>query len=174
MIVHVGKVYDLHGQSMVQSFSHLWGIFLRILQDPKSGLVYVVLDALDEYERTSCLQLLESISVMLSNPSALEQKAVRVKFLPTSRPFLHESYGATKPALQSRLCIDEGQPGYLDDLQKFIRKRVDEICQARQFSSDVREYLYQSMILKADGTFLWIQIVLASLEKALFTANSDL
>ncbi|KAJ4158057.1 uncharacterized protein LMH87_008602 [Akanthomyces muscarius] len=174
MIVHVRKVYDLHGQSMVQSLNHLWGIFLRILQDPKSGLVYVVLDALDECERTSCLQLLESISDMLCNPFYSVQKGVRVKFLLTSRPFLHESYAATKPSLQSTLSIDQGQPGYLDDLQKFIRKRVDEISQSRQFSSDVREYLYQSMILKADGTFLWIQIVLASLEKSLLTAKSDL
>lgn len=174
MIVHVRKVYELHGQSMVQSLNHLWALFLRILQDQKSGLVYVILDGLDECEQHSCLQLLESISDMLSNSFYSVQKGVRVKFLLTSRPFLHESYAVVKPSLQSKLSIDEGQPGYVKDLQKFIRERVDEISQTRQLSSDVREYLYQSMILKADRTFLWIHVVLATLEKSFLTAKSDL
>lgn len=174
MIVHVRKVYEIYGQSMVQSFNHLWALFLRLLQDPKSGLVYVIVDALDECERASCIQLLESMSDMLSNSIYSVQKGVRVKFLLTSRPFLHNSYALTKPPLQSKLTIDEGQQGYVNDIQKFIRVRVDEISEARQFSSDVREYLYQSMILRADKTFLWIHLVLVSLEKTLLTARSDL
>lgn len=174
MITHVRKVYEMYGQSMVLSFNHLWSIFLRLLQDPKSGLVYVVLDALDECESHSCIQLLESISNMLSNSVYSVQNGVRVKFLLTSRPFLYTSYAVTKPSLQSKLAIDEGQPGYVHDIQKFIRDRVDEISQRRQFSNEVREYLYQSMTQRADRTFLWIHIVLVTLEKSPLTARRDL
>lgn len=173
LISHVRKVYELHGQSMVQSFNHLWAVFLRLLQDPKSGLVYVILDALDEYEPDSCRQLLESISDMLSNSFYSAQRGIRVKFLITSRPFLYESYAAG-PCLQSNIPIDEGQPGYLEDIQKFIRERVDTISQSRQFSTAIKEYLYQSMTLKADKTFLWIHMVLSSVEKSVLTAKSDL
>ncbi|KAJ3479534.1 hypothetical protein NLG97_g8298 [Lecanicillium saksenae] len=122
MIAHVRRVYELHGQGLVQSFSHLWSLFLRILQDPKAGLAYVILDALDE----------------------------------------------------SRLAIDEGQPGYAMDLKKFIRQRVDEISETRKFSREVTEYLYESISTKAGRTFLWIHIVLPSLEQSLLTSNGDL
>lgn len=174
MIDHVRKVYDLQGRSMIQSFALLWSLFLKILQDPKSGFVYIILDALDECERSSCRQLLESISDMLSNSLYSVPKGARVKFLLTSRPFLHESYAATKQVLQSRISIDDSQPGYVDDLRKYIRERIDEISQNRQFSSHVRQYLYESMILKADQTFLWIQVALASLETSFLTAKTDL
>lgn len=159
---------------MIQSFALLWNLFLSILQDPKSGFVYIILDALDECERASCRHLLESIADMLSNALYSVQKGVRAKFLLTSRPFLHQSYAANKEALQSRIPIDDDQPGYVDDLSKYIRERVDEICESRHFSGDVRQYLHQSMIVKADRTFLWIQVVLASIEQSIRTGKSDL
>ncbi|KEY73246.1 hypothetical protein S7711_10159 [Stachybotrys chartarum IBT 7711] len=159
---------------MMHSFALLWNLFLKILQDPKSGAVYVIVDALDECEQASCRQLLESISDLLSNFSYSIHHGVRVKFLLTSRPFLHQSYAASKQALQPQISIDDNQPGYVDDIQKFIQERVDEISQNRQFPRHIRDYLYQSMMLKADRTFLWIQVVLASLEKSLLTSKSDL
>ncbi|KFA79428.1 hypothetical protein S40288_09881 [Stachybotrys chartarum IBT 40288] len=174
MIDHVRKIYDLQRQSMMHSFALLWNLFLKILQDPKSGAVYVIVDALDECEQASCRQLLESISDLLSNFSYSIHHGVRVKFLLTSRPFLHQSYAASKQALQPQISIDDNQPGYVDDIQKFIQERVDEISQNRQFPRHIRDYLYQSMMLKADRTFLWIQVVLASLEKSLLTSKSDL
>ncbi|KAJ6780959.1 hypothetical protein PWT90_06022 [Aphanocladium album] len=174
MVAHVRRVYELHGQSMVQSFSHLWALFLRVLQDPKSGLVFVILDALDECERDSCLQLLGAISDLLSNSSYSVQKGVRVKFILTSRPLLHESYAVTKTFLEAKISIDEGQDGYVSDLRKFIRTRVDDLSKTRQFSSVMTEYLYESMSAKADRTFLWVHIVLSSLDQSLLTAKDDL
>jgi hypothetical protein len=130
---------------MIQSFALLWSLFLTILQDPKAGFVYIILDALDECERASCRQLLESIADTLSNNFYSVQKGVTIKFLLTSQPFLYQYYAANKVALHSRIFIDNDQPGYVDDLHTFIRQRVDEICQNRHFSLEVRQYLYQSM-----------------------------
>ncbi|KAI9898900.1 hypothetical protein N3K66_005361 [Trichothecium roseum] len=174
MVDHVRKMYDLQRQSIVRSFALLWNLFLSILQDPKSGAVYVIVDALDECEKESCRQLLNSISDMLSSPTSSNHQSLRVKFLLTSRPFLHQSYVGKKQALQPQISIDDNQPGYADDIRMFIQERVDEISQNRQFPTHIRDYLYQSMILKADQTFLWIQVVLASLEKSLLTSKTDL
>ncbi|KPM39876.1 hypothetical protein AK830_g6697 [Neonectria ditissima] len=173
MIRHVRRVFELQGSSMIQSFSSLWGIFLRIVKDPKAGSLFVILDALDECEKVSCHQLLESISNMLADSSHTMQGGTKIKFLITSRPFLHQSYANTKQALQPQISIDDGQAGYVDDLQKFIRERVDDISLNRQYPSDVREFLFQSMISKADRTFLWAHVVLASVEKSLLTSRKD-
>lgn len=173
MIDHVRKMYDVQRGRIVQSFPLLWNLFLRILQDPKSGAAYVVLDALDECEQKSCHELLDSISNMLSSSASSHHQNLRVKFLLTSRPFLHQSYAA-KQALRPQISIDDNQPGYIDDIRMFIQERVDEISQNRQFPIHIRDYLYQSMVLKADQTFLWIQVVLASLEKSLLTSKTDL
>ncbi|KAH7019650.1 hypothetical protein EDB80DRAFT_676627 [Ilyonectria destructans] len=173
MIRHVRRVFELQGSSMIQSFSSLWGIFLRIVKDPKAGSLYVILDALDECEQVSCHQLLESISDMLADSSHPMQSGTTVKFLITSRPFLHQSYANTKKTLQPQISIDDGQIGYVDDLQKFIRERVDNISLNRQYSSDIREFLFQAMISKADRTFLWTHVVLASVEKSLLTSMKD-
>ncbi|KAH6873842.1 hypothetical protein B0T10DRAFT_234496 [Thelonectria olida] len=173
MIRHVRSVFERQGPSMIRSFALLWRIFLRIVMDPKAGSLYIILDALDECERASCHQLLESISDILADSSQPMQNGNRVKFLITSRPFLHQSYANTKKALQSHIPIDDDQTGYTDDLRVFIQERVHEISLNRQFSSDVRDFLYQTITSKADRTFLWIHMVLASIEKSFLTSRKD-
>lgn len=173
MVRHVRLVFEMQGSSMIQSFSSLWRIFLRIVRDPKVGTLYIILDALDECEKTSCNQLLESISDMLSDSFQPMRSGAAVKFLITSRPLLHDSYVNTKKALQPRISIDEDQTGYTEDLQLFIRERVDEISFSRQYSSDMRDFLYQTITSKADRTFLWIHIVLESIEKSLLNSKND-
>ncbi|KAM5521100.1 ankyrin repeat protein [Fusarium oxysporum f. sp. phaseoli] len=173
MIRHIRPVFERQGSSMIQSFALLWRIFLKITMDPKAGSLYVVLDALDECERASCHQLLESISDMLADSSSPVQSGSRVKFLITSRPFLHQSYATTKKALRCQISIDDGQTGYSDDLRVFIQERVHEISLNRQFSSDIKDFLYETISAKADRTFLWIHMVLASIEKSLLTSRKD-
>lgn len=158
----------------MQSFNLLWALFLKIVQDPKSGLVYVILDALDECEQASQRQLLASIFEVISNPHQTSQGGVRVKFLLTSRPFLQESYTHQQKHMQYQIRIDGGEAGYTSDLQKFIQQRVDEISSTRRFSNELREFLYQSIARKAEKTFLWIHIVLASLEDSSATGKKEL
>ncbi|KAH7113664.1 ankyrin repeat-containing domain protein [Dactylonectria estremocensis] len=164
--VLIGLIFQIieRHRSMIRhvrrSFSSLWGIFLRIVKDPKAGSLYVILDALDECEKVSCHQLLESISDMLADSFHTMRSGTT-------------SYANTKQTLQPQISIDDGQIGYVDDLQKFIRERVDDISLNRQYSSDVREFLFQAMISKADRTFLWTHVVLASVEKSLLTSRKD-
>ncbi|KAI5465082.1 ankyrin repeat-containing domain protein [Mariannaea sp. PMI_226] len=130
---------------MIRSFALLWRIFLRIVRDPKVGSLYVILDALDKCEEASCHQLLESISEILADSSQPMQSGSRIKFLITSRPFLHQLYANTRKALQSQISIDDDQTGYTDDLRVFIQER---------FSSHIRDFLYQTITSKANRTFL--------------------
>ncbi|KAI1504195.1 hypothetical protein F5X99DRAFT_372815 [Biscogniauxia marginata] len=172
LIQHVRKVFEIQGPSIVQSFSSLWSIFSRILKDPKSGLLYVIIDALDECERVSCHQLLESIYELVSGSDQSSGGGNHVKFLLTSRPSLGLAYTDINQA-PDQILIDEGQPGYNEDLRVFIQQRVEEIALKRKYSTEVKDFLLQALYSKADQTFLWIHMVLASVENSLLSSIKD-
>lgn len=158
---------------MVSSFSALWGIFLDIINDPKSGPLYVILDALDECEEVTCRQLLESIYALVSAPVDCRGIGGRVKFLLTSRPFRSQSYFDDVNPVLEKISIDGSQPGYDEGLRTFIQQRINEISVKRKCSDEVREFLLHSLYSKADRTFLWIHIVLESLENSLLASVKD-
>ncbi|KAF5551310.1 hypothetical protein FMEXI_3428 [Fusarium mexicanum] len=110
---------------------------------------------------------------MLTNSSQSIKGGSMVKFLITSRPFLHQSYANSQKVFQSQISIDEDQTGYTEDLQTFVQERINEISLNRQFSNDIRNFLCEAIISKADRTFLWIHMVLASIEKSLLTSRKE-
>ncbi|KAH6951968.1 hypothetical protein DER45DRAFT_491815 [Fusarium avenaceum] len=170
---HIRSVFERQGSSMIQSFALLWRIFLNLLRDAKMGSPYIIIDALDECEEASCRQLLRSISDMLAESGSSAQGGNTVKFLITSRPFLHDAYASTREPYRSRISIDDGHAGYVDDLCLFIQRRVDEITASRQFPTEIRDFLLQTATSKADSTFLWIHMVFASIEKSMLTSKKD-
>ncbi|KAK5994802.1 Vegetative incompatibility HET-E-1-like protein [Cladobotryum mycophilum] len=174
LIQYVRKAFELQGPSIIQSFSSLWSIFSSIAKDPKCGLLYVILDALDECERITCHQLLDSISEMITSPQRSSRSTAQIKFLITSRPFLRHTYLSIGQSLQSQISIDDGQPGYTADLQSFIQHRVEEISLRRNYSTETKDYLLKALSSKADQTFLWTHMVLSSVENSLLTSLKDL
>ncbi|KAG4253672.1 hypothetical protein FPRO03_07632 [Fusarium proliferatum] len=173
LLRHIRAAFEKQGSSIVQSFASLWRIFLKVTTDPKIGPIYVILDALDECEKVSCHQLLISIAEMLAEPPQSIKGDSHIKFLVTSRPFLYQSYANSQKALQSQISIDDDQTGYTEDLQTFIQQRIHEISLNRQFSSEIKDFLCQAITSKADRTFLWIHMVLASIEKSLLTSRKE-
>ncbi|CEI40386.1 unnamed protein product [Fusarium venenatum] len=174
LVRYVRSAFEKEGSSIIQSFASPWRIFLRISKDPKSGPLYVIIDALDECERASCHQLLVSVFDMLTDSSQSMKSGNKIKFLITSRPFFHQSYANSQNVLQSQISIDDDQAGYTQGLQTFIQKKIHEISLNRQFSDEIRDFLCEAITSKADRTFLWIRLVLASIEKNLLTSRREL
>lgn len=94
-------------------------------------------------------------------------------FLLTSRPFLRQSFIRTEEAIKPQISIDDSQTGYANDLRIFIQERVDEISHSRQYSSEIRDFLYQTITAKADQSFLWINVVLITIERTLLSSRKD-
>ena len=177
MISYVQRAYESHGPGGMRSFASLWRIFRRILEDPKIGPCYILLDAMDECEKGSCRQLLDCISDLLSQPSGSSMEPpsekASVKFLLTSRPFLYETLGRGGGSTQARITIDERQTGYVSDLQRYITERIEDMAQSRGYSNQVKDYLLQTLTSGADKTFLWTQMVLSAIEQNLLTSLQD-
>ena len=173
MIRYVKKVYEFQGPSLFQSFSSLWSILLKIIKDPKSGPICIILDALDECDKATRHTLLESIFELIANPDFETGDDKYIKVLLTSRPILEEVYrGNDFPGCQ--LSIDENQPGYSDDLQIYIHHRVDELSRRRNWTADITQFLLRTLCAKVNQTFLWIHTVIESLENTILTSTQDL
>ncbi|TRX91008.1 hypothetical protein FHL15_008213 [Xylaria flabelliformis] len=172
MVRHVRRVFEVQGASILHSFSALWSIFEKIIKDLKSSPLYVIVDALDECEGSSCHDLLGAIHELVSASGPTTESSKYVKFLLTSRPTLGQTYVANQ-LIEHQLPIDDGQPGYGEDLQIFIQQKVEEIALKRRCSEETKSFLLKALLSRADQTFLWIHMVLASLERSVLASIND-
>ncbi|KAI0814366.1 hypothetical protein GGR55DRAFT_631560 [Xylaria sp. FL0064] len=172
MVRHIRRVFEVQGTSMLQSFSALWSIFERIIKDLKSSTLYVIIDALDECEVSSCHDLLGSIYELIGGSSPTTGSGRHVKFLLTSRPTLGQVYVPSQ-FQKHQLPIDDGQPGYGEDLRIFVQQKVEEITLRHGCSEETKSFLLQALLSRADQTFLWIHMVLASLERSFLASIND-
>lgn len=173
MVRHIQREFDACGTSMLRSFSVLWTVFTNIINDLKTNTVYIVIDALDECEGSSCHDLLGAIQDLIDESGQTRELSKIVKFLVTSRPALELTYDADQQN-EHRLPIDDGDTGYVEDLRAFIRQRVDQIAVKQRWPEKTKQHLLQALLERADQTFLWIHMVLASLEKSFLASIADL
>ncbi|CAJ2499928.1 Uu.00g027810.m01.CDS01 [Anthostomella pinea] len=173
MIRYVRRMFELLGSSMIQSFSALWGIFQKITQDPAYGHLYVFVDALDECDSDSCRQLLDAIGALVAHPLHSTESPNQIKFLLSGRPLISLSSVGVPQVVAQRISVDEHQPGYSEDLRLYIYQRVNEISTKLNCSHQVKDYLLQTLQTKSDQTFLWVHMVLTSLEGSLLASMKD-
>jgi ankyrin repeat protein len=139
-----------------------------MIKDLKENMVYVIIDALDECETSSCRNLLSVIRELTHNDSSKT-----VKFLLTSRPILYPPVEVEDVVKEGTIAIDDGELGYSDDIEQFIRHRVDEVALRHSCPEQTKRHLLKAMLSKAGNTFLWTHMVLESLEDSLLASAAD-
>jgi len=176
LIRHANRVYEMQGQNLVRSFTALWTIFVNIATDPASGPTYIIIDALDECEEATRQSLLQSIRAFKTHPQDRQSASSRhVKFILTGRPSLKELEHSDDAGSEHRIPIDENlESGHGGDIWIFIQQRVEEICRRRRFSSEIQDFLQQTLLSQSGQTFLWIHLVLESLQNSPLSSKKDL
>ena len=157
---HLRKKYDQAGKSLFEdanSWVALSDIFKNILQDTNLKTTYLVIDALDECV-TDLPKLLDFI-VCASSSSA------HVKWLLSSRNELHIERKLRSVDKQTRLSLELKENAqqvsravdvYIDDKLSRFESLQDDGLRDR-----VRDILRR----KANGTFLWVALVVQELER---------
>ncbi|KAB5580049.1 hypothetical protein GE09DRAFT_904211, partial [Coniochaeta sp. 2T2.1] len=177
LIRHVTKMFKMQNSDKVQSVHNLWNIFENITSDPSCGTTCVLIDALDECEGQSRVELLRCIRDFTETSSGLLVGRQMVKFIITSRPTLLALGGEGRRIIDRiithRISIDEGERGYDDDLRSFISERVDELAQSHDLSSENWDLLRERLYSNSGQTFLWVTMVLTMLEKNLEVTVKD-
>lgn len=156
---HIQSDYNQMKDRLRDNFDALWRILLKMLGDFKTGEIYLLVDALDECEKSTRKDLLLCLADLFT--SSRPGGAASVKLLITCRP--EEDVEFELSNIGGYLSVDSAKVNV--DLSKFIRVKVDDLSQKKKYSDDLKKKVQNALITKAGSTFLWASLVLVDLEK---------
>ncbi|KAL2104548.1 hypothetical protein VUR80DRAFT_10314 [Thermomyces stellatus] len=133
-------------------------LLISPLSDPTSEDVILILDGLDECSEDSRYRLLDLI-IQVSAEGRIADG--RLKILLTSRP---------QPTVQAKLRgpwvnilrVEDEMRSLESDMKRVISTKVAQFGYSERLTDDVTQYLVRN----AEGSFLWVSIVLQLLEES--------
>ena len=160
---HIRPDYDMMGDKLFSEFHALWRIFKSMTQDQEAGYIYCLIDALDECEAASRGLLLTALTKLFD----LQGKGQSLfKMITTSRRQndIMEELLATEVSTIHDLRVDSGKVNI--DLSKFINVKVAILSRKKKYMPELKEEIQRTLEDKAEGTFLYVSMVLDDLAKA--------
>ena len=156
---HLRKKYDHAGKSLFEdanSWVALSDIFKNILQDTNLKTTYLVIDALDECV-TDLPKLLDFIVCTSSS--------ARVKWLLSSRNELHIEQKLKSADEQTRLSLELKENA--EQVSRAVDVYIDDKLSRFDSLQDdgLRDRVRDILRRKANGTFLWVALVVRELER---------
>lgn len=151
--------FDAQGNTIIESLSALWRIVEGILRDERAGEVFIHIDAVDECDKSMRSELLICIRELFRrSPKA---QAGKFKFSITSRP--EEDIMEELSDVSTRLLMNSTIVN--DDLSKYIDLEVDRLAKRKKYTPELRIMVKDALKNEAEGTFLWISLMVADLER---------
>jgi hypothetical protein len=160
LVSHIRKKHDLAGESLfndANAWLALTEIWAAVLQDPDLRTTYLIIDALDECV-TNLPNLLEFVAKQSSASS-------RVKWIVSSRNWPDIEAQLEQAEDEVRLSLELNAKSVAAAVAVFIRQKVDQLAQEKQYKADVRNAVLQHLESNADDTFLWVALVCQDLKK---------
>ncbi|KAL7620466.1 hypothetical protein AAE478_009461 [Parahypoxylon ruwenzoriense] len=161
LMPHIRREYDHAGGALfedVNAWFTLSDIFTNILQDPNLPDTTLVIDALDECE-TDLPRLLDLI-IKVSPRSC-------VKWLLSSRNRIEIEQKLLPRQSRTRLCLElkSNADHVARAVDAYIDDRISKIPAIRD-DADLQTQVRNQLRQKADGTFLWVGLVVQELKDA--------
>jgi len=159
---HIQEDYDQMRDRAFDNFDALWRILLKILADPNAGQIYLLIDALDECDKSSRgfrQAFLASLAELFSTQQG--SGIMNVKLLITCRPESDILDELNDPRRLVR--IDSGKINA--DLWKYIHTRVNELSTKKKYPSKLKQDIQGTLSEKAGGTFLWVSLILKDISE---------
>ncbi|KAF5132939.1 Vegetative incompatibility protein HET-E-1 [Metarhizium anisopliae] len=155
---HISGYFDGPGKAqMLSSPEALWIVLRTILQAPDLGTVFCVLDGLDECDQFSSELLAHKFCDLFSlENSKLSQGRFKLAIVSGSTRGL-EHFPQVK--------LDTDNDEYIQkDIQHLISTRVKSL-KADGLNDELRSQIEGSLLSQANGTFLWVGLVMSELSK---------
>ncbi|KAF9761124.1 hypothetical protein IL306_003957 [Fusarium sp. DS 682] len=151
---------------LLRSFSDLWEILLDAASDPRSGEIILVLDALDECEKSDKLTLIDKLKSFHAKISDSSGNLQKLKFLVTSRPELEikRRFGWIATGFQELRIAGEENQLIEAEINTYIIIRVKEIARDLQLDDSERAWLEKQLLDVPNRTYLWASLILDQLE----------
>ncbi|RYP39454.1 hypothetical protein DL767_002188 [Monosporascus sp. MG133] len=145
-------------ECLFENFSTLWRIFQDMLRDERAGEVFILIDALDECDRSTRKPLLRCIRELFQ---ASPKSAGHFKFLVTCRPEISDiKYELDGIGVSLRMDSSEVNA----DLSDYINHKVKDLAQRKKYSQSLGANVKEALESQAGGTFLWVSLMINELE----------
>ena len=166
----VKKASDAGGLHIFRQFDALWNLFVQLARAEKGLPITIIIDAVDECDKRSQLLIVSRISAFMNL-----QDMTSVKFFITSRPNADAAREVqVHPSQLIQLPLEAMEDQISTDIKLVIHHRLEWIMKRGTCKPAVRDVLEQLLIARADRTFLWIKLVLPSLEARRVLLSSDI
>jgi Cdc6-like AAA superfamily ATPase len=156
---HIQPDYNLMKKSLFENLDALWRILLNMLKDSDVGDAYILVDALDECQRSSREALLKLLAKQFIGPRL--GGSLKVKFLITCRP--EPEIELTLRAVGENVRVDSRKINA--DLSNFIEAKVNELSKDKGYPKKLAQDIKKALRDYAGGTFLWAALVLDDIFK---------
>jgi hypothetical protein len=120
-------------------------IFVDVLRDPRLRTTYLVIDALDE-----CIADLPKLLEFVAQQSAASS---RVKWIVSSRNWPNIEAQLERAGHKVRLSLELNAKSVAAAVAVFIRQKVDQLAQEKQYRSEVRHAVLQHLTSNANDSF---------------------
>ncbi|KAF7547913.1 hypothetical protein G7Z17_g7398 [Cylindrodendrum hubeiense] len=154
----MGKgVFDVSNNN-VNAFDALSNVFRQMIQHPRSETVYLAVDALDE-----CKDGLPDLLGLIRETSLQENS---VKWIVTSRNRIDIDKSLALDNSEAKLSLEVNSEAVSRAIEVYIDHKVSQVPSLK--SNPGRRANVQKKVLdKADGTFLWVDLILRTIHGAL-------
>lgn len=161
LISYVKHEYDKSGKLTfegVNSWVVLSRIFEKMLEDDLSKEPIFIIDALDE-----CVtDLTRLLDIIVRNSSS----SSRVKWLVSSRNEADIQEALATAENKSTVSLELNAESVSNAISTYIRHKVQLLANKKSYKQSTREKIERYLSDNANGTFLWVALVCALLEKA--------
>ncbi|RYC78655.1 hypothetical protein BFJ63_vAg18472, partial [Fusarium oxysporum f. sp. narcissi] len=159
---HMQSDFEKHKYSrlfecLFENFSALWRIFQDMLQDEHVGEVFILIDALDECDRSTRKALLRCIRELFQ---ASPESEGNFKFLVACRPEI-DDIEFELDGIGVALKMDSGEVNA--DLSDYINLKSEDLAQRKKYSQSLGAKVKKALVGEAGGTFLWVSLMINEL-----------
>ena len=160
LVCHIRKRYDGAGTQLFEGPNAIYalrGVLSDILKDQSLGTVFLMIDALDECD-VKIYELLDWI--IREEPGS----STKIKWLTTSRnlPAFTEQLGHGR---QLHISLEMNSLHVAQAVTNFIKYKVTDLADLKKYDSNLRGFVQQHLLDKAEETFLWVALVFKELKK---------
>ena len=166
----VRKAAKTRGIEIFDQFDNLWNLFEQLVRAEKKYPIRIIIDAIDELKKNEGERVFARIRQLLS-----AENTALIKFWITARSNARgvDDPQASLPQM-AHLALMDSKENIDNDIRIVVRHRLKRMEKSGICKPSVRNSLEESLLAKADQTFLWITLVLRPLEERRLLFESDL
>ncbi|KAK4168218.1 hypothetical protein QBC43DRAFT_359993 [Cladorrhinum sp. PSN259] len=163
LICHAISRYGEDGRALVENTARLWEILENVVQDPLTGSVILVLDALDECLEAEFQDLASRLKALhLRMQGQLSHRSGKLRSLLTCRPYeniVDEFQELVEDFPYIHIPGEDQLDAIREEVNRVIVHRVQEFARETKIRENVKKCLQEKLLESNNRTYLWVYLV---------------